>query len=153
MSSEALDSRIRHLVRAVRNENGLLDRKIIRLQEKLDEISKLFPTPIDSTGPNYTGQPLGRPHLGSAGMTPKQAYGFRIQQEMNELQAELDENYQALKSLDKGLLPSSGSRRWLARPGYNDLYCECVNKCLCDFGNVLGRLYTEVVDDEEVIEV
>jgi hypothetical protein len=152
MTCETLDARIKHLVRAVRNENDLLDRKIIGLREKLAEIDKMFPMSPDMTPQSYTGQ-LGQPHYGASGMSPKQAYGFRIKQEMDALQAELDENEQGLISLDKGLLPNGGSRRWMARDGYADLYSECVSKGLVAFGNTLGRQYYEVVDDTEVVKV
>jgi hypothetical protein len=153
MSCETLDARIKHLVRAVRNEIDLFDRKIIGLREELARADRLFPTPIDSTGPNYTGQPIGRPHLGASGLTPKEQYTWKTRQAIDEIQAEIDENEQALISLDKGLLPSGGSRRWMAREGYADLYSDAVRLGLVAFGNTLGKQYYEVVDEGEVIKV
>jgi hypothetical protein len=152
MSCETLDARIKHLVRAVRNEIDLLDRKIIGLREELARADRLFPMSPDMTPQEYTGQ-LGQPHYGASGMTPKAQYTWKTRQDMAEIQGQIDENEQALISLDKGLLPNGGSHRWMARSGYADLYSDAVHLGLVDFGNTLGKQYFQVVDDTEVVKV
>ena len=86
----------------------------------------------------YLGQ-RNAAHLGSDGQTPQRRYAARIESEIADLKGQLAENRQAQTCFKKGRIPSAGSARWMAKPGYQQLYCDCLDRGLVDFGVVLGR--------------